>query len=98
MERLIKDGRLEYKSAKDISFSRLGIGFEKLDRDAFNPENAYDKISKIGVKWVRIQSGWQKTEKEKGVYDFAWLDSQVDNLLSRGLTPLALPLLRKHSL
>ena len=53
----------------------------------FDPEKAYDKVAAIGVKWVRIQSGWARTEKEKGVYDFAWLDSIVDNLLARGLQP-----------
>ena len=87
MYRLNKIGRIKTKSASEIKSSRLGIGFEKLDRDAFNPEKAYDKISKIGVKWVRIQSGWQKTEKEKGVYDFAWLDSIVDNILARDMIP-----------
>ena len=87
MYRLNKIGRIKTKSASEIKSSRLGIGFEKLDRDAFNPENAYDKISKIGVKWVRIQSGWQKTEKKKGVYDFAWLDSIVDNILARDMIP-----------
>ncbi|MDR2675649.1 MAG: beta-galactosidase [Opitutaceae bacterium] len=66
---------------------RLGIGFEKLDRDVFDPEKAYDKVAAIGVKWVRLQSGWQRTEKQKGRYDFAWLDSIVDNLIRRGLTP-----------
>ncbi len=60
---------------------------EKLDRDAFAPEKVYDKVAALGVKWVRLQSGWQKTEKEKGKYDFAWLDSQVDNLLQRGIQP-----------
>ena len=87
MYRLNKIGKIKTKSAPEVTRSRLGIGFEKLDRDAFNPENAYDKISKIGVKWIRIQSGWQKTEKEKGVYDFAWLDSIVDNIIARGMTP-----------
>lgn len=87
MYRLKEIGRIKTKSASEVAKSRLGIGFEKLDRDAFNPENAYDKISKIGVKWVRIQSGWQKTEKEKGVYDFAWLDSIVDNILARDMIP-----------
>ena len=53
----------------------------------FDPEKAYDKVAAIGVKWVRIQSGWARTEKEKGVYDFRWLDSIVDNLLARGLKP-----------
>ena len=87
MHRLHKIGNIKPKTAKDVKESRLGIGFEKLDRDAFDPEKAYDKIAALGVKWVRIQSGWQKTEKEKGVYDFAWLDSIVDNLLSRSLVP-----------
>ncbi len=87
MYRLNKIGRIKTKSASEIKSSRLGIGFEKLDRDAFNPEKAYDKISKIGVKWVRIQSGWQKTEKEKGAYDFEWLDSIVDNIIARDMTP-----------
>ncbi|MBO5198297.1 MAG: beta-galactosidase [Lachnospiraceae bacterium] len=87
MQRLKKIGTITPKHSKDIAHSRLGIGFEKLDRDAFDPEKAYDKIAALGVKWARIQSGWQKTEKERGVYDFAWLDAIVDNLISRGLIP-----------
>jgi len=87
MERLQRIGKIIPKSAKEISHSRLGIGFEKLDRDVFDPNKAYDKVARIGVKKVRIQSGWMKTEKEKGVYDFAWLDKIVEELLSRGLEP-----------
>ncbi len=87
MHRLKKIGKIEPKTAAEVASSRLGIGFEKLDRDAFDPEKAYDKLSRIGVKWVRIQSGWQKTEREKGVYDFAWLDKIVDNIIARGMQP-----------
>lgn len=87
MERLKKIGKIKAKNAKEIKHSKLGIGFEKLDRDAFDPGKAYDKVAALGVKWVRIQSGWAKTEKEKGVYDFSWLDKVVDNLISRGLKP-----------
>ena len=60
---------------------------EKLDRDAFDPEKVYDKVAALGVKWIRIQSGWQKTEKQEGVYDFSWLDKQVDELIAHGLIP-----------
>lgn len=56
---------------------------EKLDRDTFHPVLVYNKAAALGVKWIRLQSVWQKTEKEKGVYDFKWLDAQVDNLLAR---------------
>lgn len=87
MDRLIKVGKIEPKSSKNVRTSRLGIGFEKLDRDIFDPEKAYDKVADLGVKWVRLQSGWQKTERQKGVYDFAWLDKIVDNLIARGLVP-----------
>ena len=87
MERLIKIGTLKPKKSSDVKFSPLGVGFEKLDRDAFEPEKAYDKIADLGVKWVRLQSGWAKTEQQKGVYDFEWLDKIVDNLVSRGLRP-----------
>ncbi len=87
MERLKYLGQLEVAGATDIPHSRIGIGFEKLDRDVFDPEKAYDKVSRIGVKKIRIQSGWARTEKTPGVYDFAWIDKIVDNLLSRGLEP-----------
>ena len=84
---LQKMGTLRRKAAADWQESRLGIGFEKLDRGVFIPEKAYDKLARIGVKWVRLQSGWARTEKERGVYDFAWLDSIVDNLIARGMLP-----------
>ena len=87
MYRMKKIGELTPVSSQQIENSRIGIGMEKLDRDAFDPEKVYDKMAALGVKWVRIQSGWQKTEKEKGVYDFTWLDSIVDNLLERKLIP-----------
>lgn len=87
MERLIKIGEIKAKNSKDIKFSKIGLGFEKLDRDAFDPTKCYDKISALGVKWARIQSGWAKTEREKGVYDFEWLDKIVDSLISYGLKP-----------
>lgn len=87
MERMKKIGTIKPINSIDITDSRLGIGMEKLDRDAFEPEKVYDRVAALGVKWIRLQSGWQKTEKEEGIYDFKWLDSQVDELLKRGLKP-----------
>ncbi len=37
MERLKKIGKVKAASAKEIGLSRLGIGFEKLDRKVFEP-------------------------------------------------------------
>jgi len=82
-----KIGNIKPKSSLEIKSSKIGLGFEKLDRDVFDPEMAYDKVCECGIKWARIQSGWARCEKEKGVYDFAWLDSIVDNLIRRGIEP-----------
>ncbi len=87
MERLIYQGKIPFSSAEDISHSRLGIGFEKLDRDVFDPNKAYDKVAAIGVKKIRLQSGWMKTEREEGKYEFAWLDEIVDKLRALGMEP-----------
>ena len=45
MERLKKTGSLPRLSSKEISSSRLGLGFEKLDRAVFDPTKAYDKVA-----------------------------------------------------
>lgn len=87
MQQLKKSGQIKPKASSEIKFSQIGLGFEKLDRDVFDPEKAYDKVAETGVKWARIQSGWQRTEREKGVYNFEWIDSIVDNLLERGIQP-----------
>ena len=87
MERLIRQGEVSPIHSLKVKKSPIGLGFEKLDRGVFDPEKAYEKVAELGVKWIRIQSGWARTEKQKGVYDFAWLDDIVDNLLRRGLQP-----------
>ncbi len=80
-------GSIKNFSSSDISKSSLGIGFECLDRKVFEPAEFYDKVGSIGVKWARCQTGWARTETQKGVYDFAWLDDVVDSLLARGVQP-----------
>ena len=87
MEGFERIGRIQPVASAEVAQSRIGLGLEKLDRGAFDPEKAYDKVAATGVKWVRIQSGWARTERQKGVYDFAWLDDVVDNLRMRGLRP-----------
>ena len=87
MKPLKKTGSVAPIHSSQIEHSRIGLGFEKLDRNVFDPEKAYDKVAELGVKWIRIQSGWARTETVPGRFDFAWVDSIVDNLLRRGLQP-----------
>lgn len=80
-------GHVAPKHSKEISSSRIGIGLEKLDRNLYDPTPCYVPIGELGVKWVRIQSGWCRTEAIRGVYDFAWLDTIVNQLILQGVEP-----------
>lgn len=75
------------KDSFHTSGSRFGIGLEKLDRNLYDPSDVYDRLFRTGVRMVRIQSGWARTEKQRGIYDFGWLDDIVDNLVRRGMEP-----------
>ncbi len=80
-------GRIRKRKSAEIASSPLSVGFECLDRDLFKPELCYDRMADAGVKWARCQTGWVKCEKTRGVYDFAWLDEVVDELLKRSIQP-----------
>ena len=55
VDRLIKVGKIKPKKSTVVKTSRIGIGFEKLDRNVFDPNKAYDPVGELGIKWVRIQ-------------------------------------------
>ena len=81
-------GVLQTAPADGSGHSRWTIGCETLDRD-YGDFSAYKKyVGELGLGYARIQSGWAKTETEKGKYDFAWLDAIVDGLLEEGVKPV----------
>ncbi|MFV0337624.1 MAG: GH39 family glycosyl hydrolase [Chthoniobacterales bacterium] len=80
-------GKLKTRKSTEMTSGRLGVGFETLDRDMWDVEQAWPVLDTLGVKWARVQTGWAKCEKNPGTYDFAWLDDIVDKLLERGVTP-----------
>ncbi|MEN6536511.1 MAG: beta-galactosidase [Bryobacteraceae bacterium] len=80
-------GRITPRPGTSITASPLSLGFETLDRNMFDPKRAYPHVAKLGVKWARLQTGWARTERTKGVYDFGWLDEVVDSLLKIGVQP-----------
>jgi polysaccharide biosynthesis protein PslG len=80
-------GSLASKHARDVKSSPWSVGAETLDRD-FAKFSEYKKyVGELGVKAARLQSGWAKCEKVKGVYNFAWLDSCVYGLAEQGVRP-----------
>ena len=64
------------------------IGCEVLDRDFADFDQYKDYLVPLGIRSIRLQCGWAKCEQARGVYDFAWLDHQVDFALSKGLNPV----------
>ena len=54
MEQLKKVASIKPKSSNEIKYSKRGLGFEKLDRDAFDPEKVYDRVAESGAKWAKL--------------------------------------------
>lgn len=75
------------RPGREISASPLSVGMETLDRRIFEPDRAYQALAELGVKWVRLQTGWARTETRPGDYDFAWLDEVVDAVSACGVRP-----------
>ena len=80
-------GRLQTRTSAEVRSSKWSVGCETLDRDYGDWESYKDLIPLLGVKRARFFSGWAKTEQEKGVYDFAWLDRQVRECAAMGVKP-----------
>lgn len=70
-----------------LGVSFITVGCECLDRDMAVWSEFADYVPELGVGHARIQSGWAKTERRKGHYDYAWLDEIVDGLCSRNIKP-----------
>ncbi len=87
LNRLPVLGKVRPRESRTISASPLSIGFETLDRQMFDPERTYDHVARLGAKWARVHTGWCRTERQPGVYDFAWLDQVVDRLRAIGVQP-----------
>lgn len=78
-------GVLKPKTVHEIKSGNLTVGCEVLDRDYTDYDEYKTYLPGLGCRKIRLQAGWAKTEKVKGVYDFAWLDHIIDDATSRGL-------------
>ena len=81
-------GILPYRNSLDVKDSPLGVGYELLDhRCGYDFDKTLPIMAESGVKYARLQSGWQRAEQVEGVYDFGWLDHIVDSLRGIGIQP-----------
>jgi len=80
-------GTVKARSTDQITGSNWLLGAETLDRDFADYEQYKAFIAPLGIKRLRMQAGWNKTEKVLGRYDFAWLDRIIDDAHARGFKP-----------
>ena len=78
-------GTLKPRSVGEIAGQNWWLGCETLDRGFANWDSYKDYLVPLGIKNIRFQGGWATTEREKGRYDFRWLDRVIDDARSRGL-------------
>lgn len=81
-------GTLVPRAAHDIRSSNWTLGCETLDRGFADFEAYREYLDPLGIKTIRLQGGWAKCEREKGHYDFTWLDRIVDYAVGKGLNVL----------
>lgn len=78
-------GTLSPKNVHEMTTSRWTLGCETIDRE-YADYNAYKEyLPALGIKRIRLQGGWARTEKDPGIYDFGWLDQIIDDARARGL-------------
>jgi hypothetical protein len=80
-------GTVKSRSTSEIASSNWLLGCETLDRDFADYDQYKEFIAPLGIKRLRMQAGWNKTEKIKGQYDFAWLDHIINDATARGFQP-----------
>ncbi len=83
-----KIGTFAPRSSKQIRASKIGVGFECVERKMWDDtEELYRAAGELGVKHARVMTGWFRCEREKGIYDFEWLEKIVNKLLAQGIRP-----------
>jgi hypothetical protein len=80
-------GKVKPRNATEIKSSNWTVGAETLDRDYADYDQYKEFLVPLGIKRIRLQGGWAKTEKEKGKYNWAWLDHIIHDATERGLQP-----------
>jgi hypothetical protein len=80
-------GSVKWRSTEEIEASNWLLGCETLDRDYADYDQYKEYLSPLGIKLLRFQGGWFKTEKVQGVYDWTWMDNIINDAVSRGCKP-----------
>ncbi len=80
-------GEVVPRHALDIAANNWAIGAETMDRDLVEYDSWKHHLGPLGAKKVRLQGGWAKCEKQRGIYEFDWLDEIIDGAIAQGVEP-----------
>ncbi len=80
-------GQVCPRSAREIKSSSWSIGGETLDRDFAVYDHYKPYLGPLGAKHIRLQAGWAKCERQRGVYAWDWLDAIVDDAVAQRVQP-----------
>jgi hypothetical protein len=80
-------GSVKPRNTDEVESSNWLLGCETLDRDYADYHQYKEYLSPLGIKLLRFQGGWFKTEKVQGVYDWTWMDNIINDAVNRGCKP-----------
>lgn len=81
-------GTISPKSAREVGPSNWSTDAGSVDRDFTDFEKFKSYLPQLGIRRIRVQSGWAKCERTKGVLDVDWLDRIVDWCNKNGMEVL----------
>ena len=81
-------GTIRPRAASEIRDSNWTLGCETIERGYADFWQYADYIAPLGIKTIRIQTGWARCEPEPGRFDFEWLDRIVDFAVEQGINVL----------
>ena len=80
-------GTIDHLPTTRINNNSWTIGCEVLDRDYGNYSSYREFLPKLGAKTARLQLGWAKCEKQRGIYNFNWMKEIVAGLKTKKIRP-----------
>ena len=81
-------GTIRPRDANEVGAANWVICPGAPERGFSRWEEQRDYIRPLGIKFLRVQVSWAKTEPEKGRFDFTWLDDIVDYCERNGISPI----------
>ena len=75
-------GSVKTMPSGEVAAERWSVGYECVDRGYAKYSESGSYISQLGVSRARVQSGWARTEKKKGKYDYVVINDVFEDCVA----------------